>query len=329
VTKKSDTNVSQLGEFGLIDRIGKRMNPAPAGEVWSGDDAAVLSPLEGRPLLTTDTVSENIDFNLEWSSASDAGWKAIAVNASDIAAMGGRPRYAVVALTLAPSTPVNVVDDLIAGLVEAAEEWEISLVGGDIAEGDVLSLSVAMLGAAVGPVTTRSGARAGDVIGVTGELGAAAGGLLVLKTGAGRSGFAALVERQVRPRARVDAGTALAAAGATAMIDISDGFAADLTHLLDAGRVGCHIDPDALPIAGDLSELADPADALELALTGGEDYELLFTVPPDRWDRLEESVSSAGSVVTRIGEITASGRTVGERNLEEWKGTGWDHLRRR
>lgn len=328
MTKEGNTKVSQLGEFGLIERIRQRMRPGPEGEVWSGDDAAVLSRLDGRPLLTTDTVAEKTDFDLTWSSASDAGWKAIAVNVSDIAAMGGEPRYAVVALTLPADTSLEVVDDLVDGLVSASKEWGIALVGGDIAEGEMISLSVALLGEATGAAITRAGARPGDVIGVTGELGAAAGGLLLLKAGAG-STSPELVERQVRPRARVLEGRAIAAAGATAMIDVSDGFLADLTHLLDAGEVGCRIDPAAVPVAPSLNAVGDKVDVRELALTGGEDYELLFTVPPDRWDELDSGVNAGGGRVTRLGEITASERTVGDRRLEEWNSPGWDHLRRR
>ena len=328
MTKEDDTNVSQLGEFGLIERIRGRMSPAPEGEVWSGDDAAVLGELDGRPLLTTDTVAEQTDFNLAWSSASDAGWKAIAVNASDIAAMGGEPRYAVVALTLPADTSLEIVDDLVDGLTSASREWDIALVGGDITQGVALSLSVAMLGAATGPAITRTGARPGDVVGVTGELGAAAGGLLLLKAGASDTS-PELVERQVRPRARVREGRAIAGGGAAAMIDVSDGFLADLTHLLDAGEVGCRIDPAAIPVAPSLNALGDDVDVLELALTGGEDYELLFTAPADRWDELESGVNAGGGRVTRVGEITESERTVGDRRLEEWNSPGWDHLRRR
>ncbi|MDQ3955508.1 MAG: thiamine-phosphate kinase [Actinomycetota bacterium] len=328
MTKEDGTNVSQLGEFGLIERIRQRMSPAPDGEIWSGDDAAVLGRLDGRPLLTTDTVVERVDFNLAWSSASDAGWKAIAVNASDVAAMGGEPRYAVVALTLPAETPLAIVDDLVDGLVSASREWNIALVGGDITEGVALSLSVAMLGVATGAVITRAGARPGDAIGVTGELGAAAGGLVLLKAGAS-STSSELVERQVRPRARVPEGRAIADAGATAMIDVSDGFLADLTHLLDAGGVGCRIDLAAVPVAPSLNALGDDSDPLELALTGGEDYELLFTVSPDRWDELESGVNAGGGGVTRVGEVTASERTVGDRRLEEWSSPGWDHLRDR
>lgn len=328
MTKEDDTNVSQLGEFGLIERIRQRISPAPEGEVWSGDDTAVLGRLDGRPLLTTDTVAEKIDFNLDWSSVSDAGWKSVAVNTSDIAAMGGEPRYAVVALTLPADTSVEMVDDLVDGLVSASREWDIALVGGDVTEGERISLSVAMLGVATGPVVTRTGARPGDAIGVTGELGAAAGGLLLLRSGASDTS-PELVERQIRPRARVPEGKAIAGAGATAMIDISDGFLADLTHLLDVGGVGCRVEPTALPVASSLNALNDDVDVRELALTGGEDYELLFTVPPRRWEELADAVQAIGGRVTRVGEITESERTVGDRRLEEWNSPGWDHLRHR
>jgi thiamine-monophosphate kinase len=249
--KDHGATVSELGERALIERIATRIGGSAEDETWAGDDAAVIVPPGKRVLFTTDVMVEDVDFDLAYSSGPDIGWKALAVNVSDIAAMAGHPTHAVVTLSLRPDCEVAFVDGILDGLLEASRRWSVHLVGGDLSGADQIVISLALLGAAAGDrAVHRTGARPGDALCVTGRLGGAAGGLLVLRRNPGRGDDAhdRLVKRHLRPEARVEAGAALAAAGATAMIDLSDGLAVDLGHLCTSSGVGCRIDPQAIPI---------------------------------------------------------------------------------
>ena len=310
--------VADLGEFGLIDRITKKLRPAPAGEVWSGDDAAVLSRPEGDVVVSTDVLVEDVDFSTSWASGADVGWKAVAVNVSDLAAMGAAPWRAVATLSLPPTTTIELVDDVIDGLVASAEHHGVELVGGDLSRADEIVLGLTVLGVVDGEPVLRSGAREEDGIYVTGTLGGARAGLDILRgvSDAAPKAHATLVARQLRPTARLAEGAALRRGGATAMIDVSDGLIADLMHLLDASGLGCRLDPGAIPVdAG----VPDPS----YALYGGEDFELLFTLPGDRTAVARE----VGA--TLLGIATHEGRFLGETAFEALEGAGWDHLRHR
>lgn len=316
---------ADLGEFALLERFRGALPSPPEGEIWSGDDAAVVAPGSGKVVITTDMLVEGVDFDLSYTPGVDVGWKAMAANVSDLAAMAASPGSAVVALGLPPATPVSLIDGILEGLRSAGERWSVDLVGGDVSEAPVLSLAVALLGWAERPVL-RSGAVAGDAICVTGTLGGAAGGLEALRRGLSGVAAGALVRRQLRPDARLDEGRALAATGSvTAMIDVSDGLVRDLGHLLSASGVGCDVDPSLIPIDPALHEAGLEADPLELALTGGEDLELLFTISADAF----EALRSPAVGVTRIGIVTESGATIGGRSLDAWKDKGWEHLRGR
>lgn len=326
--KRRET-VAALGEFGLIDRFAARFGPPPEGETWSGDDAAVLISPGATLLYTTDLLVEAVDFDMGYASGADIGWKAIAVNISDIAAMGGRPRHAVVGLGLRADCSVDAADGVIDGLLAAASRWDVDLVGGDVSGAGELILSVALIGVAENSPVHRSGASAGDVICVTGSLGGAAGGLALLRDGSPLETPAKqrLRARQLRPTPRLEEGRRLARLGATAMIDVSDGLAGDLLHLLDASRLGCEIAPSAIPIDPDLDSLEGP-DPLEAALAGGEDFELLFTIAEDRFESARASLSELGTPVTRIGiTVEGSRRLFGGRHLDAVGEVGWDHLR--
>ena len=338
-----EITVSELGERALIERIAQRLPPAPEGEVWSGDDAAVLNSPGPRLLCSTDAMVEAVDFDVSYSTAYDIGWKALAINVSDVAAMGGRPVHAVVSVGLKPQTDVVFVDDLVAGMAAAAARWGVALVGGDISRARELSVTVAIIGVAPdGRAVSRTGAGVGDAICVTGALGGAAAGLLALQrrmeaapddVALGRA-LTRLVSRQRRPQARVEAGQLLGALGATAMIDVSDGLARDLGNLLHASLVGCDVDADAVPIDDDVRVLAralsdESVDPLTLALAGGEDFELLFTIDPRVVQEIRSTLRDDELDVTRIGSVTAGSARIGGRDLSRWEELGWDHLRAR
>jgi thiamine-monophosphate kinase len=294
---------------------------APEGEVWFGDDAAVVKagPGPALVLLATDTVVAGVDADLTLTTLSDLGWKAMAVNLSDIAAMGGTPSQAVVSVVgLGPDD----LESLYEGVLAAAGEYHCPVVGGDLSAGHEVVVSVAVTGFVDGLPVLRRGARPGDTMWVTGPLGASAAGLRVLKgrrlPGAQPPWPAeeeALVAAHARPRPALAAGALARRAGATAMIDVSDGLLADLGHLASQSEVGF--------------ELADvPAAAgatREEALAGGDDYVLAFTIMPAGAERVGQAFTAAGlPAPRRIGECVpdpsrhlVDGATVQLR--------GWEH----
>jgi thiamine-monophosphate kinase len=256
-------------------------------EVGVGDDAAVLRPTPGRRLVvTTDVLVEGRHFGSAFSEPDDWGWKAVAVNLSDLAAMGAAARWLLVALTVPDQASLTLLQRLYAGIGEACEAFAVALVGGDTSGGPALSLAVTALGEADRAVT-RAGARPGDRLVVSGPLGAAAAGLALLERDdqparelLGR--FPGLAAAHRRPRPELATGMRLAHAGATAMIDLSDGLAGDALHLAEASGVGIELHDAAVPLAPGVAEAAallgrDPA---ELALGGGEDYLLAAALPP-------------------------------------------------
>ena len=232
-----------MGEFAAIRRIRRLFPEAPPGQAWIGDDTAVL---EGGLLLAIDTVVAGVHFAPD-AHLADVGWKALVVNVSDVAAMGGIPGHAVASVAGPPDLDLDLIYE---GMADASVTYGCPVVGGDLTNAATLVVSVAVTGHVDGPPVLRSGARPGDGIYVTGPLGAAAAG-----------GYTA------RPRARVAEGTAARLAGATAMIDVSDGLIADLGHLAEASSVGYQL--DHVPAADGATE--------EQALHGGEDFELVFT----------------------------------------------------
>jgi thiamine-monophosphate kinase len=304
--------LAQLGERGLIARLRQRL-PAPGPEVLVGigDDAAAIDWERGTLLLTTDTLLEGVHFRRSTATLRDIGAKAIAVNVSDIAAMGGEPRYALLALALPPTLGVAEVDELYAGIEDMARQHGVIVVGGDTcAAPDGVVLTVTLVGRVVGAPLRRSGARVGDALLVTGTLGASAAGLALLERGTGALPPAvveAVVRPHRRPAPRVAESAVIRASGwATAMIDLSDGLVTDLGHIATESRVGARVDVDALPVseATRAAAAAVGADPLAWALSGGEDYELLFTAAPDRSADLARHVTErTGTPVRRIGEM--------------------------
>lgn len=254
------------GELALIETIRSMLPAAPAGELWIGDDAAAvaLPSGEGWLLLAADTVVAGVHADLGLTGLDDLGWKAVAASVSDVAAMGGRPGHSLVTVSAPPGTDVALLYE---GVAAAASELRCPVVGGDLTNGPGIVVTVAVTGWCLGEPVRRSGARPGDVIWCAGELGAAAAGLRLLRAGAGAGSPA--VQAHARPRARLAEGAAARAAGATAMIDVSDGLAADLGRIAEVSGVGVRL--DSLPVHAEAT--------LEEALGGGEDFALVFCAP--------------------------------------------------
>ncbi|MDQ2883860.1 MAG: thiamine-phosphate kinase [Actinomycetota bacterium] len=314
--KPKPGTVAELGEFGLIARITVGRELSPGTLLGPGDDAAVLVAADGRVVVTTDVLVEGVHFRLDWSTPHQVGRKAVAASLADVAAMGAVPTGLVVGLAVPGRTPVSTVDGLAAGMWVEAEQAGAGIVGGDVVSSEQLVVSVTALGDLQGraPVT-RSGARPGDVLGLCGRLGWSAAGLAVLRRGF-RSPLAVVAAHRV-PEPPYGAGPQAASAGATAMIDISDGLLADAGHLAEASGVGIEIDSAALPVASRLVEVASALgdDALHWALTGGEDHALLASFPagvalPAGW--------------TEIG-VVREGRGVTVDGSEVLPG-GWQHF---
>jgi thiamine-monophosphate kinase len=266
-----------VDEFELIRRYFARDAQASDVIVGIGDDGAVLELAPGiQQVQVIDTMVEGVHFPSDMAAA-DVGYRVVAVNLSDIAAMGAKPRWMTLALTLADQDE-SWVDQFAAGLFDAAREYDVELVGGDTTSGKVIVATVHMTGVVEeGAALLRSGANVGDTVFVTGTVGDAAAGLALLRDGE-REDY--LQRRFLRPRARVAKGRELIGQ-ASAAIDLSDGLVGDLRKLLDASGVGADIDIENIPTSETLRQRFTAEEALEFALTGGDDYELLFTGPAD------------------------------------------------
>lgn len=334
------TSIAELGEFGLIARLTAALSSSSDVLVGIGDDAAVLDTGSDELLVATcDAQVEDTHFRLRSLRPYDIGRRALAVNLSDIAAMGARPRFALISLLVPPQLEVAVLDGIYAGLQAQAAQFHLAIVGGNIARNaERLIIDITLLGTgARGRLLRRDQARPGDVVMVTGSLGMAAAGLLLAEDERLASRVPARCSALVRaaqsvPTPRVTAGQWLAEHGVTTAIDISDGLAADLTHLCEASAVGAQLNADMLPLCREVVTIAQQTaqNPQDLALFGGEDYELLFTVPADRAPVLaQELLSATGVMATAIGVIRADEhRTL----LRQGTATplvvrGWDHLR--
>ncbi|MDZ7576985.1 MAG: thiamine-phosphate kinase [Candidatus Nanopelagicales bacterium] len=314
--------VAEVGEFGLIDRIRERLSGSPGVSVGVGDDAAVLA-MPGETVLCTDALVEGKHFKLDWCSAADVGHRSAAASMSDIAAMGARPRALVVSLCLPADASVDWVMELVDGMSDEAAETGASLVGGDLARCDTVVVSVAAVGGvAPGRAVTRSGARPGDVVAIAGRQGWAAAGLTVLSRGF-RSPRA-LVQAYQRPNPPYSSGPGAMEAGATSMIDVSDGLLADLRHIAVESKVLVDLESGLIPLADQLSETSSAfnVDPLTWVLGGGDDHSLVATFPSGA--RLPEMFTQIGRVVDLAGGpagVSVDGR------LWSGQGGGYDHFR--
>ncbi|MDX6359076.1 MAG: thiamine-monophosphate kinase [Nocardioidaceae bacterium] len=310
----ADATMAQAGEFPLIARIQQMF---PQGEqvlVGPGDDAAVLRIRNGHVVVSTDLLVEGRHFRRDWASANDIGHRAAAANLSDVNAMGGRAHSLTIGLATPPDLPAQWALDFAAGFAEECALVGASVVGGDLTSADSVVVAVTVIGGCAQAPVLRSGAEPGDVLALCGRQGWAAGGYAVL--GRGFRSPRVLVEAYRRPEPPYDAGPAGAAAGATAMIDISDGLLAEARHVADASGVAIDVRREAFEVAEPLRAVgaALGADPLQFILGGGDDHALLATFPdaaPDGW--LAIGTVAEGSGVTVDGT--------------EYDGpTGWTHF---
>jgi thiamine-monophosphate kinase len=311
-----------MNEFEIIRRIsGELPQPPPEVLVSIGDDCAVLRLGERDWGAASDMLVSGHHFK-GWATPEDVGYKAVAINVSDVAAMGGAPRF-VLASGGAPD-PETILR-CFGGILEACKMFGVYPLGGDTTRADALTVDVAILGELFAPPVLRSGANPGDLLAVTGELGSSAAGLLALENGA--SGPQRLVLRHLRPEPRVQAGSVAARLEVGAMIDLSDGLASDVRRICEQSGVGCRVDLDLLPIASDTREFLQSLgrDPEILAATGGEDYELLISAPEPTLDTLAGSIEIP---LTTIGEFTGRADEVtfrrGGEPVENL--SGWDHF---
>ena len=324
--------IPRISELALIERIAARAATRPGTELGIGDDAAVIAT-GGHAVVTHDMLVEAVHFRRSTTGLRDLGHKALAVNLSDVAAMGAEPLAALVGLGLPADVGTGDVDELYEGIERLAERCGVTVAGGDITAAPVLVLAVTAVGRpwpGVAPVG-RGGGRAGDLLCVTGRLGAAAAGRALLEEpglAAGVEDAASLRTAHRAPQPRVAAGRALGAGGARAMLDLSDGLALDAQRMARACGLRARIDLDALPLAPGVEAVAAALgdDPRVLAATGGEDYELLAAVPPGLLETLREELDVPLTPVGRLEEgdpevmaVDRAGRAVPLPRL------GWEH----
>ncbi|MCD9153410.1 thiamine-phosphate kinase [Aeromicrobium duanguangcaii] len=302
--RQNDQTIADVGEFALIDLVRGQLGTSDYVLVGPGDDAAHIATADGTYVTATDILIEGRHFRRDWSTATDIGRKAVAANLSDINAMGGVATALLVAFAAPGDTPVAWVTDLVAGMVEECAKVGARIVGGDMSAADQVVISITALGDAERPVT-RSGAQPGDQVAFAGTLGLASAGYGALSRGF-RSPKAAVDEHRA-PHPPYAAGPAAAVAGATAMIDISDGLLADLGHVARASKVAIDVHPTSFEILDAVQTVAGAlggVDPLGFVLTGGDDYALAATFPadatlPEGWTRI--GVVRSGEGVTVAG----------------------------
>jgi thiamine-monophosphate kinase len=333
--------VSELGEFGLIELLADVINGArdPEKAVWkkvlvgSGDDTAAWQGDNSIQLATTDSLVQDTHFNLKLTTWEDLGWKALAVNLSDIAAMGGIPTYALVSLALPSELDTECIANLYHGMAVIASIFDVAVVGGNIAASDKVNITVSLMGSLQRKKPLlRSAAAPGDMVAITGYTGLAAAGLRILKERREQTVESArlLTQSHLKPVPRIEQGQKLLRLGVRAAIDISDGLIADLEHICEASHVGATVNKNLVPIHPALKQHF-PSEHESLAMAGGEDYELLFTAPQKIMEQVKKSLECLVTVIGQINKedsgqvkiVDTTGRTY------EWKKIGWEHFKSR
>ncbi len=304
----TDQDLREIGEFGLIAIIRKRMGTLRPEVIRSiGDDVAVVSIGQKALLITTDILIEDIHFERSWTDPYRLGKKALAVNLSDIAAMGGTPKYFLISLGLPKTLPYAFVSLFYRGLKEMARRYQVDLVGGDTSLSQKIIINICLIGEGINRnLVFRNGAKVGDDLYVSGTLGDAALGLRILQDQSSPQKPKGLIGRHLTPTPRIELGKALARKQiASAMIDVSDGLLSDTSHILEESKVGAEIWEERLPLSREYLRWINTysKDPYQIALSGGEDYELLFTAPP-KWKSNILSLSRSLNIpITQVGKI--------------------------
>ena len=332
--------ISELGEFGLIERLNSMVTRGRRGPdngaahnfrllVDTGDDTAAWAAAEAIELFTTDTVVEGVHFTRETTPWPDLGWKSLASNISDIAAMGGLPLYALTTLGLPPETEVANIEALYQGMLEIGERYGVAIIGGDMVRSPVAFITVALTGVSDSAPMLRSNAKAGDQVAVTGYVGSSGGGLKLMLDKVTPQGDAAAFLREAhrRPQPAVAEGRLLSQSGVLTAMDVSDGLADDLSKLCLASGVAARIYADRVPVHPFLRQTF-PDDCLDLALNGGEDYLLLFTASEQVMGEVISSLPEGAAVVGEITEGPAGRITLSHPDGTETAAgkAGWDHF---
>jgi thiamine-monophosphate kinase len=322
--------VSELGEFGLIDLLAEMVGGGQDEHllIGIGDDAAAWKGDASIQLATVDSFIQDVHYPPGIASWQELGWKAMAANLSDIAAMGGVPRYALVSLALPEDTEVDDVAALYSGMIDLGQQYGVAIIGGDISRAPIVAITITILGSSQKKqILTRSAAEPGEVVAVTGPLGAAAAGLEMLSKGLqlDLEADTRLRNAFLHPSPRIAEGQLLLEQGVKTAIDISDGLISDLSQICKASQVGARVEIDRVPVEPTVKAKFGEK-SLELALSGGEDYELLFTAKAEVIDRVKRAASCP---ITAIGEIVAGkGVTLVDRqgNPIELGKAGWEHF---
>lgn len=337
------TSIAQLGEFGLIDHLTQHFTIGqPSTLKGIGDDAAVLDFKDKKAVVSTDLLIEGVHFDLAYMPLKHLGYKAVVVNLSDICAMNARPTQITVSVAVSNRFPLEAMDELFAGIALAAEKYKVDVIGGDTTSSQKgLIISITAIGEAdADEIIYRDGAKATDLLVVTGDIGAAYMGLQVLErekqvfqvnpnSQPDLDAYTYLIERQLKPEARTDVRTLLHALEIkpTAMIDISDGLSSEILHLCKQGKVGCNLYEDKLPIDPQFINVCEEfnIDSTTVAINGGEDYELLFTIAIDDYSKIKGNPN-----FTVIGHIVAESEGVHLITRADTKiglkARGWDGL---
>lgn len=315
--ERKQTNVSELGEFGLIERLTKDISLYNESTVTGvGDDAAIIDYKDKQVVVSTDLLTEGVHFNLMYVPLKHLGYKAVVVNLSDIYSMNAQPKQITVSIAISSKFSVEALEDLYAGIRLACEKYKVDLVGGDTTSSLTgLTISITALGEGTkDKIVKRSGAKVNDLLCVTGDLGGAYMGLQLLEREnevfkvnenmqPQLAGYDYILERQLKPEARVDVIAAFEKIGIvpTSMIDISDGLSSEIMHLCKNSNLGCSLFEDKIPMDAQTKEMAEEfsINPIVAALNGGEDYELLFTIPLDNYDKIKNDPD-----FTVIGHMT-------------------------
>ena len=333
--------LGEIGEFGLIERLGKMvadsnmlLNSGSNLILGIGDDAAVVNVEYNKQLVTTDTLVENVHFSHDYMSWRDLGWKSMVVNLSDIAAMGGKPTSAVVTLGLDTETRVEDVEELYNGILSASSDYDCAIVGGDIVKSPVTFVTIAMMGSSRNDTTImqRDTAKPGDLVGVTGFLGCSAAGLQILQSKQNIHdipNWEHFVRAHLNPLPRLDLVDHLIGLGINTSMDVSDGLAGDLSKLCKASQVGAVINRLDIPMDEFMTSSFGEEECFEFALNGGEDYELIFTGSSVQVLNVLKLLGESAAIIGKIVEDSPGNVSVIDQTGTKSRyvsRNGWDHF---